>query len=274
MPAPAEKGKSPDELNVHSQDDETRGDESGKDDSGGSQKKDHEKPPVDQAKIDKVRAQMYETFGVPDPEAHTSAADKTRFHLLNTDKFKTLSDGRVESLKTEDGKYFVSGVTSLDKEHLQNIFEEQGINLQIEFPKDWNTRPDIEKRRWLREQGISVVVPIRGGDVNDFMADLPDEGAVAGDLGNYIREIKRVATGARSSQDKSSALQNIEQELTNTKLRGGLTASDGSIVQVQEALSKGINDFGIEAMRERAEAAPRMGRREVEAYQRDTEFEI
>src|SRR3990167_3659165 len=257
MPAPAEKGKSPDELNVHSQDDETRGDESGKDDSGGSQKKDkkdHEKPPVDQAKIDKVRAQMYETFGVPDPEAHTSAADKTRFHLLNTDKFKTLSDGRVESLKTEDGKYFVSGVTSLDKEHLQNIFEEQGIELRIEFPKDWNKRSSPEKRSWLRKQGIEVIPAIAGGsgegEVSDWLEKLPDSSEVSSDLANYIREIEKIGRGERASQDKYSALQNIDENLTSALVKGEITANEASINQVQEAISEGLSATGRQTLRD------------------------
>ncbi len=257
MPAPAEKGKSPDELNVHSQDDETRGDESGKDDSGGSQKKDkkdHEQPQVDQAKIDKVRAQMYETFGVHDPEAQTSAADKTRFQLVNTDKFKTLSDGRVESLKTEDGKYFVSGVTSLDKEHLQNIFEEQGIKLQIEFPKDWNKRSSPEKRSWLRKQGIEVIPAIAGAngedEASDWLEKLPDSSEVSSDLANYIREIEKIGRGERASQDKYSALQNIDENLTSALVKGEITANEASINQVQEAISEGLSATGRQTLRD------------------------
>src|SRR3990167_10521279 len=236
MLAPAEKGKSDDELRVRPQDDRARHDESGKDDSGKSQKtdkKDHEEPKVDQAKIDQARAQMYETFGLPDPEAQTSAADKKRFQLVNTDPFKTLSDHRVESLKTEDGKYFVSGVTSLDKEHLQNIFEEQGINLQIEFPKDWNTRPDIEKRRWLRKQGIEVIPAIAGAngedEASDWLEKLPDSSEVSSDLANYIREIEKIGRGERASQDKYSALQNIDENLTSALVKGEITANEASI---------------------------------------------
>ncbi len=256
MPAPAEKGQRDDELNVRPQDDEAR-DESGKDDSGKSQKtekKNHEQPRVDQAKIDQVRAQMYETFGLPDPEAQTLAADKKRFQLINTDPFKTLSEGRVESLKTEDGKYFVSGVTSLDKEHLQNIFEEQGIKLQIEFPKDWNKRSSPEKRSWLRKQGIEVIPAIAGesgeDDTSDWLEKLPDSSEVSSDLANYIREIEKIGKGERAPQDKYSALQNIDENLTSALVKGGITADEASINQVQEAISEGLSATGRQTLRD------------------------
>ncbi|OGD88983.1 hypothetical protein A3J17_01195 [Candidatus Curtissbacteria bacterium RIFCSPLOWO2_02_FULL_40_11] len=248
MPAPAEK-KSIDDRPVELEE-ESRHDEK-KDDAdhgkrSAKEKDDQQNGKVDKAKIDQALAPLREALQASEPSSQKPQEQKVR----GLDLKKTSPHNGVEVLKTGEDKYLINGITSFDKVSLQKVFNEHGINVDLVFPGDWGTRSEISQRQWLREQGITVVTPLRGGEVNDFLADLPDEGAVSGDLGNYIREIKRIATGARSSQDKNSALQNIEQELTTAKLRGGLAASEDSISQVQEALSKGINDIGVEAMRD------------------------
>src|SRR3989344_29904 len=252
MPAAAEKVKNTDEEPRVLLSDESKGKEQGEEENHQKDTKgEKEQTSVDQKKVDRVIDQLHRELGI---EEDSSQAQLPREAKV-PGEHQILSDSRVEVFKSEDDKYFVSGVTSLDKEHLQNIFEEQGISLQIEFPKDWNKRSSPEKRSWFRKQGIEVIPAIAGGagdndNTSDWLEKLPDSSEVSSDLANYIREIEKIGKGESAPQDKYSALQNIDENLTSALVKGEITADEASINQVQEALSKGLSATGRQTLRD------------------------
>ena len=252
MPAAAEKVKNTDEEPRVLLSDESKGKEQGEEENHQKDTKgEKEQTSVDQKKVDRVIDQLHRELGI---EEDSSQAQLPREAKV-PGEHQILSDSRVEVFKSEDDKYFVSGVTSLDKEHLQNIFEEQGISLQIEFPKDWNKRSSPEKRSWFRKQGIEVIPAIAGGagdndNTSDWLEKLPDSSEVSSDLANYIREIEKIGKGERAPQDKYSALQNIDENLTSGLVKGEITADEASINQVQEAISEGLSATGRQTLRD------------------------
>ena len=252
MPAAAEKVKNTDEEPRVLLSDESKGKEQGEEENHQKDTKgEKEQTSVDQKKVDRVIDQLHRELGI---EEDSSQAQLPREAKV-PGEHQILSDSRVEVFKSEDDKYFVSGVTSLDKEHLQNIFEEQGISLQIEFPKDWNKRSSPEKRSWFRKQGIEVIPAIAGGagdndNTSDWLEKLPDSSEVSSDLANYIREIEKIGRGERAPQDKYSALQNIDENLTSGLVKGEITADEASINQVQEAISEGLSATGRQTLRD------------------------